>query len=956
MPSLQFEVIINACQKLSLTFGDQVSVEQIANKIIETQKFPRQSNYRIEIDQAIREPSYILNCQPISIIKANFNFMATVIFVGQFNTSFEHRIDLCKQIQQISNEIMNEILPIEYSVYILQNGQNANNLYINSYEQIPKLIEFEIQANFYINFQGIHYQQKIHPLAQIEQIKYQINEVFCFDSEFQLWYRDTELNDQSQYITYLIPDHSELKIKLPTRIKLLIKYKDTVHQFSCALEEKLGSFKQRLKQVYHVSEKHPLQLMYKNNELRNDQESIQKLKFIENAIIEMQVGIKYSLTLQNKESQEKFQFQARSTDLVSVLDKQHPFINKQVIYEFNGHKLKKEETFEQLQVDTEYITIYFQIEKQKINVQFQDDFAKHKIEVITSDPIRNALQKFNQGNDPISITYGGKNISIDSTYEKEAIVNDSIIVYKINNGIQIKYTVAPNCVEHTYLVPKDTKGSQLLKALSQIYSNQGQKYKLMLNSQEFPADQPVIKDQCYRLVRIFEMQFSYDKDERTYIDLFSQEDKIFEARKKMAQVFNLPFDSVFLLFKDCALKDDTLINQCKDKTLVVSQAIHISFQKRNGSVAIQKYYLKQEKFKYIFKDFLKEYQISQCRFEFNNQIVDENNLLKDICKDEQSIVLIYEFQYNLKLVNKEMQNEIIKVSFYPSEIIGSVFKRYLSEKFSYLYNGQLVDIQKQFEVLRIQNNSKVYYFQFHNFTLEILKTNTKLQIQIDSLNYKIIDAISPKMKEHTQDKFTALYNNRELDLQKTFLQEKVMSGATIQCQLPTYLQVIIHDNEFDKSFNVHPNICIGQILAMMMDSNPNKKMLSYKDQKQLENDIIVSKLQNNNGIIELIYKELISTPDTIYQPSGSVSTFFNQTQDLKTTESSQINIVIININNDDKIFETVKLDQKIGDFLKEFEIKNEFSSINIFYEGAVVDYDKTFEEIGANPGSLFEII
>ncbi|CAD8210288.1 unnamed protein product [Paramecium octaurelia] len=954
MSKQELEIVINACERLKLKYDDQASVEQIANEIIKTYNFPKQSEYKIEIDQKFREPSYILKDLPISPIKANFNFETTVTFVGRFNTSFEHRINLCKQIKQISNEIMKVILPIEYFVYIPQSDQNGNLLYINSYQEIPKLIEFDILANFYINYYGIHCQQKIHPFAQIEQIKYQINEHFNIKSDFQLFYKETELKDQNQYIAYLIPDHSELRIKLLTNFKFLIKHQDTVHQFSCAYQEKLGAFKQRLKQIYQVSEKHPLQLIYMNNELRNDQDSMQDLRFLENSIIEMHIGIKYSLTLQNKDSQEKFQFQVRSIDLVSMLDKHHPFMNKQVTYEFNNKKLRKEETFEQLQVDTEKITIYYQIEKQKMYVQFQDEFAKHRIEVITSDPIKNALQQFNQGNDPISISYGGKNISIDSTYEKEAIVNDSIIVYRINNGIQIKFTIAPNCVEHPILVPRDTKGGQLLKVLSQRYSNQGQKYKLMLKNYEFPSDQTVIKDQCYRLVRTFEMQFKYDKDDQLYVEVFSQEDKIYDARKKISQAFNIPFDSIVLIHKDYPLKDDSLINQYKDKVLTISQAVHISFQKRHGSILIQKYYSKYLKCKDIFRDFQREYQLP-CRFEYNQQNIDENNLLKEICKDEQNIVFIYEFQYNLKLINKEIDTEIIKVQFYPSEIIGSVFQRYLSENFHYLYNGQQIDIQKSFEELKIAQNQKIQYFQLHKFNLWIPNKHISFEIQIDSLKYKIIDALSPKIKEMFQEHFTAIYNNRQLDLQKTFLQEKVMSGANIECQLVTYLQVIVHDNEFDRTFKIHSNISIGQLINML-DGNQNKKLLFSKDQKQLENNIILSQLKNENGIIELIYKELVPTSDAIYQPSGSMPTTFNWTQNLKTTESSQIDIVIININNDDKLFETVRLDQKLRDFRKEFEIKMEFSGITIFYEGEGVDYDKTFEEIGAHQQSLFEII
>ncbi|CAD8210943.1 unnamed protein product [Paramecium pentaurelia] len=953
------QIIINNIEKITFQQDDQISVQEIINNIIREFKFPRQSTTLIEIDQVIRDPTYIVNFQPNSPIKANFSYETTITFIDKFNNSFEHRCDLCKSIFQIEQEIIKEILPLEYSLQILQpiDEQNINTLYINSYEKIPQQLEFTIQANFYINFYGFHHQFNINPFNLIELIKYEILEFYNIQQEFQLYYNETELNNHQQYITYFIPNHSELKIKLQTRIKLFIKYQNYVHQYSCSLDEKLEKFKQKLRQIYQIPEKYLLQLTYKNNLLKNDQESISQLKIEENSIIIMEIGNKHQLTLQDKYSSKYFQFQVRSIDLVSILDKQNPFINQQVTYFFQGQELIKTETFEQLKVDTENLTIYYKIEKLIINVYFQDENQRQKkMGVIISDQIKYALQQLNSAIDSITLSYQGKNISIESTYEKEGIINDSIIYYKINDKLEIRYTISPNFQEHFILVQNNITGAQLLKIIPQVYLNQGYKYKLMLNNCDFPLDQKVTQNQCFRLVRTFEIQFYSQDDNQYFLETFSQEDTILEAKQKFSQKFSLHLDSLIILYKDILLKDDQLIHQYKEKQLWISQIIGVTFQKRNGTASFSKRYQKQVSLKSVLNDFIKEQ--SPCRFEYNEQLIDENfgnKLLKDICQDQQQIILIYEFEQNLKLINKEKQTEVYKIKFYPKEIVGSVFNKLLDDKFQYYNMGQLIDTYKSFDDNKIKNNSQIYYNKIYQFTLDILNDKSNIKFQVNSLNHRIIDAISPIIQKKYSLDFTAYLNNRLINLEQSFKQENINNDATIQIQLLIYLTVTVHENELNKIFQVDPNANIGQ-LNKLLDNKQNKKLFSFTDQIQLEDHILLSTLKKNNNKVDLVYKEATSISNSVYQPSGLILDCISQTQNMKTTDNSTIEIIIQNMLNDEKLQETVRLDQKLGDFFHNFQLKMEFSDISLFYEGEIVDYEKTFEEIGAGSQSLFEII
>ncbi|CAD8122094.1 unnamed protein product [Paramecium sonneborni] len=952
----QLEIIVNKREHLSLSINSSSTVEQLINKIIQTLQFPKESKYTITIDGTPIDSSYQIPENLQSRIIADFNCLTSIQFENPFIQTTEQELDLCKPLVEIQKELAKVMLPIEYQIIILKNGKRLTETYINYYPEIPKKLQFIVKASIYINYQGIHHQLQLNPFEKIEKIKNYIFQQLNIDQGFLLFYNNTQLNDEMYFISYLIPDHSELTIKLQTRITLLVKYQNIVHKYSTSLNEKLSVVKTKLKQTYKIPENEKLELFYQNIYLDNNEEKLSALNIEDNSLINITIGKKYNLNLENDYQQQTYQCQVNSIDLVSILDDIIPLQNCQLTYYFGGKELDKNRSFDQIQVNNCNINIKYRVQKKTIFVNFQEEQKSSiKLEVNISDPIRLALPHINLANDSITMFFQGRKISIESTYDQEGIKEGSTIIYQFNQ-FQIKYTIAPDFQEYSILIAPRINGAQLINILSKNYKGLSKKFKLMLNNIEFPVSQIVEKqeNQCFRLVSMFEMQFQFQNDNHIYNKTYSMDDTILIARQRFSEEFNIPLNQLYIFFLDQELKDEYMIHKYKGKDLQICETICVKFQKYKSNVLIQKNCNKNFQVKEILKEFLREFSQKGCRCFLNNQLINELNLLKEIT-NQPAVLLVVEFQQELQLINKQIKTQAIQVEFYPKQIVASTLARFMNGNFQFYQNDELIDATKSFEDNHIQNKSQIYYEECYNFTLEILNDNQQIQLRINSQKIKIKDAIQQKIQEKYSSQFSAFYNKQEINLENTFLQEKLMDQSKIQIQLHQQLKVFIKDNDYKIQFTVSSNITVGELIKQLKGSK-QKKLFNAENQKQLQDHEVLFTLINSNKVVDLIYKEPIENSNSLYIPSEPIQNNRKITLDINTQEPVPLQIVIYNMMDDHKLYETVRLDQKVGEFLDQFEKKMEFSGVTLFYDGEIVDRNKKFQEINLNALSIFEIV
>ncbi|CAD8124458.1 unnamed protein product [Paramecium sonneborni] len=883
---------------------------------------------------------------PTFPIIANCEYRTTVQLKNEFIQTFKYELDLCQFIIEIEKELAKFILPIDYSIIIHQNGKPIYEPYLNSYLEIPKHLDYIVRAFIYFNCNQTVFQLEINPFDKILRIKQQIFSSQNINQEFSLIYNNKKLNDEYQFISYLIPNYSEIIIKFSNRITFFVKYQNTViHQYSIQPNEKVGVVKSKLKYVFKIPENQRLELIYQQTYLNNDELKLSYLQIKDDCEIEVTIGKIYKLILEDDASQQKYTCQVKQAALVSSLDNYGPFKDYNVSYYFNDKELDKNKHFEQIQNNNDInVNIKFKKKKKLITVFFQDEMKqKIQMEVSITDPIKLALQIINKANDPITIIYNDKKISIENTYAQEAIKNGSIIIYYLNQ-FQIKYSIAPNPQEYSLQITQQIDGAQLLNMISRNQKGLSQTFKLMLNNSEFPANQMVdpFENQCFRVVPTFEIQFRFLNDGKIYKEVFSIEDSILNARQRFSQKFNIPLNQLFILFMDLAIKDEYLIQQYQKKDLWICETIRVKFQQRNGSLLTLKYYNKNLQIKEILKDLLKSFSQQACKCLFNNQLVNESNMLKEIT-NQSEIVLIVDFLQDLQLIDKLKIQQEITVQFYPKEIVASIFSRYLRGNFFFYHNNQLIDTSMNFEDNHIQNKSQIYFEEFYNYTLESLKDNSQIQFQAPKFT-KIKDAISPQIKDKYQEQFSIFYNNHQINIEKTFFEENIRDESKIQIIFNNSLIVIVRDQDHLKKFTAPSNQTIGELIKKL-EGNPKKKLYSAINQNLLEDQTKLSTLSNNNNVVELIYQEDFNNQNTGYLPSEPIQMLGNDIQ-----------IIIKNMQNDDKSFEIVRLNQKIADFINQFKLKNSLSNITIFYGGEIVDINKTFEEINVTTNSEFEIL
>ncbi|CAD8201590.1 unnamed protein product [Paramecium pentaurelia] len=473
--------------------------------------------------------------------------------------------------------------------------------------------------------------------------------------------------------------------------------------------------------------------------------------------------------------------------------------------------------------------------------------------------------------------------------------------------------------------------------------------QIQFNSDNFIINYHIIDEG--QEINQFYIYFSCKIDQTIYFKKFSEENTIYDAKCIFSQSLQKQKTSISIFSQDTQLKDDQLIIHFKQQELFIYETKLISFHTRNGQVLKQKVYKACMKVKEMKNDFQREISQQSCKYEFNQSpIDDEDKLLSDIT-DQTEIVLDVDFQHNLKLINNELKTQQFNVQFYQTEIVSSIFSKFLKGNLQYYYNGQLIDINKSFEDNLIQNNSCVYYGKIYNFTFKFTNNNQIIKIQVKSLNTKIEDAVQPILKENHPQNFQFSCNNRLINLEKTFSQEKIKEGV-IQIELKSLIVNIYDKNKIYK-YHVLPNLTIEK-LNKLINNNQNKWLFKLDNDDILQDNIELSTLKNSNGEVELIYKEYIKQNTILHQYQDDVSIDFFVTQNIKTIENSSL---VIPIEwNDQKFFETVKLDQKVEEFLEDFKKQKKLSKIFFFQDGEIIDINKKFEDLRDIEYSFFEII
>ncbi|CAK65686.1 unnamed protein product (macronuclear) [Paramecium tetraurelia] len=323
-------------------------------------------------EKDITDDLSILLISTASKIKILLNFQIKIVIIFETQEEqitldyncFDNLFWLEKQLKKTHN-----ISPYQLNFFHKQNKLHKDKPLIDLPIENDNVINCQIIGTYLIKYE-VETSIEINIYATIDQVYQQVQQCFNLQQEFQLYFQETLLKKKTLdrdllfYETQIKP-YSEIKLKITSKVAMYI-YIDTIKKFECYLvsqDLKLKDLKNYLIELCQIDKLCQYQFVVENQILFDDQFISHLSKQQLNNVITLKAvdeSIKFYICEKDLDC---FKIIVEMNQNTQIQDLQNlkQLTGQQCQFYFKNQLLKKEETFQQINLKNKDI-IYYEIQ------------------------------------------------------------------------------------------------------------------------------------------------------------------------------------------------------------------------------------------------------------------------------------------------------------------------------------------------------------------------------------------------------------------------------------------------------------------------------------------------------------------------------------------------------------------------------------------------------------------